>query len=286
MKKLLLIIFSFSFLFTACKKDKDPALATVTTGLPIASEITNTSAILYGSVVKEGNVTVTEKGIVIGTTYNPTILSPANTILGGGSGKGDFSVNATDLLSGTNYYYRAYAINSEGTAYGQNQSFSTKGNASISILCGDSFTLDCLDQNWTIQKSATASYSILPNFYKGKNCLFLFNPHASTQANPPSIIFNTIIKNIKPNTPYQISCDVKIEGYPDYLNNPAFAFYAYTNDKWYGEHYYGSAPGVWESSPWSEHSYSFISGSETALKFQLYSLYDSLWITNLRIKEL
>ncbi len=153
------------------------------------------------------------------------------------------------------------------------------------IFCGDSIAADCLNDKWLITKPATASYSILPNYYLGKNCLLLVNPHPSTQANPPSITLTSVIKNIKKNTSYQISCDAKIKGYPDYLNNPSFAFYAYTNANWYGEHYYLSSPAIYHSSDWSTHSYIFISGEEPTISFQLFSLYDSVWISNLKIQE-
>ena len=38
---------------------------------------------------------------------------------------GTFSSNLTNLTAGTIYYYRAYATNASGTAYGENSSFST-----------------------------------------------------------------------------------------------------------------------------------------------------------------
>lgn len=153
------------------------------------------------------------------------------------------------------------------------------------IYCGDSITTDCLNDKWLVTKPSTASYSVLPNYYLGKNCLLLVNPHPSTQPNPPSITFTSVIKNIKKNTSYRISCDAKINGYPDFLNTPSFAFYAYSNSNWYGEHYYVTSPAVYHSSDWSNHSYIFISGEESTINFQLYSLYDSVWISNLKIQE-
>jgi hypothetical protein len=153
------------------------------------------------------------------------------------------------------------------------------------IPCGDSLTVNCISDQWIISKPATASYTIIPNDYAGKNSLFLHNPHSSTQVNPPSISFTTVIKNIKKNTAYRISCDAKINGYPDVVNAPGFAFYAYSNDTWYGEHYYFTTPGLYHASDWSTHSYVFLSGEESTLYFQFYSLYDSTWISNFQIKE-
>ena len=154
------------------------------------------------------------------------------------------------------------------------------------IFCDNTITQNCIDDKWTVSTPSTAYYQILPNYYNGQNCLLLVNPHPGTRVNPPPIMFSSFIKNIKKNTPYRISCDVKIKGYPDFVNNPAFAFYAYVQGHWYGEHYYSSAPGIYHVSDWSRHSYQFISGEESTLSFQFYSLYDSTWISNFRIEEL
>jgi hypothetical protein len=162
----------------------------------------------------------------------------------------------------------------------------TENTPVVELLCGDSISMSCLSDKWTISEPATASYTVLPNAYNGKNCLLLVNPHDSSVANPPGVILGTVIKNIKKNTSYKISCDAKIKGFPDFVSNPSFLFYAYANPKFYGEHYYWSTPGVYHYSDWSNHSYIFISGEETTLNFQMISLYDSTWVSNLKILEL
>ena len=154
------------------------------------------------------------------------------------------------------------------------------------MFCGDSLTMSCLSDKWTISKPATADYTVLPNFYNGKNCLLLANPHDCSIANPPGILLNTVIKNIKKNTSYKINCDAKIQGCPDAVNTPGFGFAAFLSPHWYGEHLYWSTPGAYHFNDWSDHSYIFISGEETTLNFQMSSLYDSVWISNLKIQEL
>src|SRR5690606_13422290 len=47
----------------------------------------------------------------------------------GEGGTGVFTVNVSELTAGTTYYYRAYATNSEGTAYGEEVSFVTQDAA-------------------------------------------------------------------------------------------------------------------------------------------------------------
>lgn len=154
------------------------------------------------------------------------------------------------------------------------------------LLCGANFSEECLSANWIINKPATASYKVLGNV-DGRNALLLTNPHPSNQPNPSSVLLDGFIKHIKPNKVYQISCDVKIKGYSDYVsNNPGFFFYAYANEQWYGELYFGSESGVYLDQDWTTMKYNFTSGSEEVLSFQLGSLYDSTWISNLVIKEL
>jgi len=97
------------------------SLATVTT--TAATNITTTGASLGGNVTSDGNATVTEKGVVYSTTQNPTT---SNTKISSGSGTGAFTVNVSSLSANTTYYVRAYAINSQGTAYGSNVSFTTE----------------------------------------------------------------------------------------------------------------------------------------------------------------
>lgn len=161
-----------------------------------------------------------------------------------------------------------------------------KEAAKPELLCGTNFSEECLDQNWIINKPATAAYSVLGN-YEGRNALLLVNPHPATQPNPRPVLLDGFIKNIKPNKVYQVSCEVKLKGYSDYIrNNPGFYFYAYSNDNWYGELYAGSEPEVYLDQNWTKMKYNFTSGQEAVLSFQLGSLYDSAWISNLVIKEL
>ena len=96
-------------------------LPTVTTSQ--VTNITQTSATGGGNVTNSGGATVTERGICWSTSHNPTTSgSHANS----GTGTGSFTVNMTGLTANTTYYVRAYAINSAGTSYGSEVSFTTQ----------------------------------------------------------------------------------------------------------------------------------------------------------------
>ncbi len=93
-----------------------PTLPTVVTNG--AYDITPTRAILYGDVSSNGNTTVTARGFVYGTSANNLTQSVQS-----GSGTGSYNKSITGLSSGYTYYYKAYATNSEGTCYGDVNSF-------------------------------------------------------------------------------------------------------------------------------------------------------------------
>jgi uncharacterized protein (TIGR02145 family) len=87
-----------------------------------ASGITQTTVTTGGTISNDGGATITERGIVYGTSTNPTT---SNTKITSGSGTGSFSVNITSLTPNTTYFIRSYAINSAGTGYGNNITFQT-----------------------------------------------------------------------------------------------------------------------------------------------------------------
>ncbi len=100
---------------------------TLTYSLPTltTAEITNisyTSATCSGNITSDGGRTITSRGICYSTKSNPTI---ADSKMTSGRGMGIFTCNITGLTDGMTYYVRAYATNSMGTAYGEQQEFTT-----------------------------------------------------------------------------------------------------------------------------------------------------------------
>jgi hypothetical protein len=93
---------------------------TVTTDAPL--NITHFSADLGGSVTDAGGLTITQRGICYGLNPNPSISDNKLII---GEGIGVFKVTLQNLKDISKYYVRAYAINSKGISYGNEQSFNT-----------------------------------------------------------------------------------------------------------------------------------------------------------------
>lgn len=100
--------------------------AILTTSSP--TSITSNSALLGGVVSSDGNAAVTERGVCYSTSQTPTT---SNNKVGVGTGIGAFYSTISGLVSNTTYYVRAYAINSQGTAYGNELNFKT--NIVISV---------------------------------------------------------------------------------------------------------------------------------------------------------
>jgi hypothetical protein len=91
----------------------------VATVVTISAKSQTTTAQVQGAVIYDGGASVTERGVVWGTSEDPTISD--NKVIA--EATDTFEVELTGLTPGTEYYVRAYATNNEGTAYGDNISF-------------------------------------------------------------------------------------------------------------------------------------------------------------------
>ena len=97
-----------------------PVLPILTTN--VVSDITRTSAVSGGNITSNGGAFITSSGICWSTSQHPTSAGPHTT---DGPEIGSFSSSMSGLTPGTTYYVRAYAINSVGTGYGNEISFTT-----------------------------------------------------------------------------------------------------------------------------------------------------------------
>lgn len=92
-------------------------------------------AVVGGNVSADGGGPLLGKGVVCSTDDNPT-FSNASKFLNvlGLSGVGMYTGSIDDLLPGTTYKCRAYALNSAGTVYGEQQTFTTSPQGTLSSL--------------------------------------------------------------------------------------------------------------------------------------------------------
>lgn len=154
---------------------------TTNTSIPTVTTVAGTavsafSATISGNVTDNGNSTLTERGIVWGTSMNVSILDNKSADVS--TTIGTFSRTITNLLPGTNYFTRAYATNAIGTGYGSVIPFSTPttlpvvgstalatsvtNNAAVSggnITSNGGTTLSARGVCWGIASSPTVSLS-------------------------------------------------------------------------------------------------------------------------------
>lgn len=99
---------------------------TVSTSTP--SNVTTNSATCGGNVTSDGGATVTARGVCWSTSSNPSVNG--NHLQASTGGTGSFTCIITGLSENTTYYVKAYATNSQGTAYGNLVPFTTTGGGS------------------------------------------------------------------------------------------------------------------------------------------------------------
>jgi len=129
-------------------------LPTITT--TNVTTITTTTAKSGGNITSDGNATIIERGICFGTTASPTIANSKIVVAGT---VGVFTSNLTDLTAGTKYYVRAYAINSIGTAYGNEISFTTYNADAISDVDNNYYNIITIGpQKWLKENLKTTKY--------------------------------------------------------------------------------------------------------------------------------
>ena len=107
-------------------------LATVITSA--ATDIVALSAKSGGNITNDGGATITERGVVYGTSPNPTT---SNFKIMSGTGTGSFNVTLSPLASQTVYYARAYAVNSYGTSYAKQIQFNSASASTVTDVDGN-----------------------------------------------------------------------------------------------------------------------------------------------------
>lgn len=133
--KIVLLLFLVGVL-SSCGTESDPeATTTVTTATPTG--VTDGRAVLGGSVTSDATLAVTDRGICVSLSANPTITDPVNSdVLHMGSGTGSFTDTFEGFPSSTTVHVRAFATTSKGTVYGEDKAFTT-----LASTTGNSFAV-------------------------------------------------------------------------------------------------------------------------------------------------
>ncbi len=153
-----LILMAFVLIYTnSCKKDDNTSTQTENTLVlttTAISNITETTAICGGNITSDGGAAVTARGVCWSTSQSPTISDDTTK---NGTGTGSFISNITGLTIDSTYYVRAYAINSKGTSYGNEVSF-TAGTA-IDIDGNTYHIITIGTQTWMVENLKVTKYN-------------------------------------------------------------------------------------------------------------------------------
>lgn len=100
----------------SCSKKDNPAPTAPAVTTTALTNITTSSATTGGTILTNGNATITQSGIVWSkTNATPTLT---DSVIKGTATSGSWTTNLTGLDFNTVYYIRAFATNSVGTGYG------------------------------------------------------------------------------------------------------------------------------------------------------------------------
>jgi hypothetical protein len=107
-------------LLAGCEKSDSGSKPEVITG--DKDNLTKNSVTLYGEITEDHGEEIVDKGFVYFTDLNhPENSKPVSTREGGSL----FQAVVSGLSPATRYYYRAYAENNSGVAYGESREFTT-----------------------------------------------------------------------------------------------------------------------------------------------------------------
>lgn len=128
------------------------------------ANVTSTSADLGGNIATGVDANNIERGVVYGTSTNPTIANATKVVIGNGTGT--YSSNVTGLTPNTLYYVRAYMVNGAGVNYGAEVSFSACIAPSITTPAAVT-NVGALCPNTTVNFSVTAAGEPLAYLWSG-----------------------------------------------------------------------------------------------------------------------
>ncbi|MBI3142324.1 MAG: hypothetical protein HYZ16_05815 [Bacteroidetes bacterium] len=138
-------------------KSKDITATTATVVTDTVKNVSDTTAIVSGSITDNGGSSVTKRGFCWSTNSNPTVN---DYVTDDGSGTGTYTSNISGLIVNTTYFLRAYAVNGVGVAYGNQMKFTTGvGKSKVIDYDGNIYSIVVIgSQEWLGENLKTTRY--------------------------------------------------------------------------------------------------------------------------------
>ncbi|MCX6787065.1 MAG: hypothetical protein NTY93_00885 [Candidatus Kaiserbacteria bacterium] len=240
---------AISALFTT-----SPCLApTVTT--QAVSAVSVTTATGNGNVTSDGGATITERGVVVSTSPNPTVADDKFTAAGT---TGAFTASITGRSAGKLYYVRAYATNSIGTSYGSEVTFVTHvsvGSVTITAT-NDGVLLNYINNDYLGTRNAATAPS------KGLSTIGIGQYYQV----PEYAVYRGFLSFVLPDMVALSTASLFLDGFADYSTTD-FGVYVLTStysnplanedfDLFDGHQASGAYTGTVLNNTWNSSSYS------------------------------
>lgn len=176
-----------------------PMTAPVLTTLDVTA-VTSNTAVCGGNITSDGGIAVTARGVCWSVTANPTTSGSKTS---DGSGTGSFASDLTGLQPGVTYHVRAYAINSIGTAYGNELTFTTQAvRPTLTTLAVSNITRNTAVSGGNITNSGGATVTSRGVCWGTSSGPVSTGPHTTDGEGTGT--FSSNLTGLNPNTTYYV----------------------------------------------------------------------------------
>ena len=182
------------------------------------SDVTSTSAILYGAVVSDNGSQVTERGFVwLQGDSTPTVETSHKLRADGDMG--EYSAELTGLDPNKKYSFRAYATNSKGTAYGELMMFTTvAGLPTLSVTSISNITVGSAKLSCAVTSHGGSTVTEVGFYYSTSESVDASSMKVSTPYSTDN--FSLDVRDLEVGTQYYVRAFAK-NGTGEYMNDVA-----------------------------------------------------------------